>query len=161
MKGLKAAGFEGFRSVRDLSGNAAREIPRHPGVYVVLRASKIAPRFRRKSAAFHFKGRDPTLPLAHLKSRWVSGAIILYVGKAGTATGKATLCRRIGNYLHSGLPRKSSHWGGRAIWQLRDSTTLQIAWLVTLGREAREKEMSLLADFKNMYQVLPFANGSR
>lgn len=59
---LRAAGFEGFRSMRDLSHSRLVEVPQTTGVYVVARPDNWSPFYLASSPPGRFKGRDPTIP---------------------------------------------------------------------------------------------------
>lgn len=52
-----------------------------PGVYVVVRPSDEPPCFLDVWPAGHFKGKDPTVPVADLQTQWVPGTRIVYIGK--------------------------------------------------------------------------------
>ena len=161
VKGLRARGFDGFLPVRELWKGKLADIPRSPGVYVVLRSSMSPLKVRKNNPAFRFKGRDPTLPVSLLKARRPKRAIVLYIGKAGKRDGKATLFGRLGNYLRSGQGRSSAHWGGRAIWQLVGAGSLRVAWLKTAAAKSRSVERQLLGEFEREFGSLPFANRAR
>jgi hypothetical protein len=155
---LKVMGFEGFTAIKSLWKGRISDIPQSPGVYVVIRPAKSAPRFRKVNPAFRFKGRDPSEPRVTLKSRWLPTAQVVYIGKAGRQGGKANLRVRIGSYLRSGRGLSSAHWGGRAIWHLADADRLIFAWMTTTSLQARTKEKSLIATFRRLYGARPFAN---
>jgi hypothetical protein len=106
--------------------------------------------FLARSVGGHFKGRDPTVPLAALESRVVPDAEALYIGKTNS------LRRRIGEYADYGRGKPVGHRGGRLIWQLRDHRKLLIAWLAHDHPEALEAE--LVSEFVDAYGTLPFAN---
>lgn len=164
VQALKLSGFTGGLRVADLqlgcrkAGRLAFEVPRMPGVYLLVRHSRRTARFSAQSCGGRFKGRDPTLPVGSLRKRWVHGAKVLYIGKAGGATNRATLYSRIRAYMRFGLGEPISHWGGRCIWQLTDAHSLRIYWKPTARRSPREVEKRLLAAFLRRYGRLPFAN---
>jgi len=155
---LKAAGFEGFTSVRALRRRRFIGIPDKPGIYITLYRRERAPRLLQVSPAYSFKGRDPALPITELRDRWVSGTRVIYIGKAGSKNGRSTLIRRISCYLRSGKGHACAHWGGRAIWQLRDAETLVFAWKPTSRARAAAVERSLIANFVAAFGKRPFAN---
>ncbi len=111
IESLRAAGFEGFVAVSELCQDNLDLIPDVPGVYLVLRPKPAPPRFLRRSRAGFFKGKDPTVDLSELRESWVDGTPVLYIGKAGSRSGRATLRSRVRTYLAhgSGLGSKYSH----------------------------------------------------
>lgn len=72
----------GLSRLRPLLRAAERRGARRRGVYVVYRDSDEPPHFLEVSSGGHFKGKDPTVPVALLQSAWVSGVRVLNVGKA-------------------------------------------------------------------------------
>lgn len=155
---IHEAGFGGFESVAALRANRLAAVPGQPGVYLVLRTPSRPPQFLTASPAGMHKGRDPTLPLAELQSRWATNALILYIGKAGGVAQRGTLRSRLSAYLRSGAGQAAGHWGGRVIWQLADSDELVIAWRCTEAGDARALERLLLESFVRTYGRRPFAN---
>ena len=149
------AGYEGFVNLRSLLSELDK-VPDKSGVYVVVRRDQSPPRFVSRSPAGRFKGRDPSRPVESLLANWVSGADIIYVGKAGPSA-KRTLRRRIRELLHFGSGKPVGHSGGRALWQLEGVWDAQIAWKVTSG-DPREIERRTLAEFKRQYGRFPYAN---
>ena len=157
---LKKAGFEGFCSVEklrdDLSG-----IPAVQGVYMVVYQGNGMPEFlevgtgglkRKKDKSGKLKIINPNVPVSELKSNWVKDTCVVYIGKA------TTLSKRISQYLKFGNGKSIGHWGGRLIWQIKDSKDLQICWK-PVDADPREEEMRLIADFKRQYGgKRPFAN---
>ena len=157
---LKKAGFEGFCSVEklrdDLSG-----IPAVAGVYMVVYQGNGMPEFlevgtgglkRKKDKSGKLKIINPNVPVSELKSNWVKDTCMVYIGKA------TTLSKRISQYLKFGNGKSIGHWGGRLIWQIKDSKDLQICWK-PVDADPREEEMRLIADFKRQYGgKRPFAN---
>lgn len=156
--GVMEYGFVGFQTKSVLRESKFAGVPDVAGVYLVLRDPSAPPVFSEKSAGGHFKGKDPAVTLAVLQSSWVSGAAVLYIGKAGGGTSSSTLRRRLRSYLRFGEGHPVGHWGGRFIWQLQDVDTLLFCWRPARDRDARELEQELIQDFVNDYGVRPFAN---
>lgn len=157
---LRQLGFEGFVATTTLHSSRCAMVPASPGVYAVVRELPGAPTFLPVSPAGHFKGKDPTMAPEYLRAKWVPGAQLLYLGKAGGTGSAATLRRRVDAYLLHGFGKPVGHWGGRAIWQLQDAPDLRIAWCAS-EEEPRSLERRLLADFEARHGVLPFANLTR
>lgn len=155
---IRASGFTGFRTVAHLRDTCLKEVPDLPGVYMVLAEPYLVPKFLSVSVGGHFKGRDPTVPIAELKANWVAGAIVLNIGKAGGSGTSATLRRRISQYLRFGSGKPVGHRGGRHIWQLEGSDQLVVCWMTTLEEEPRDVEANLIASFVKTYGKRPFAN---
>lgn len=85
--------------------------------------------------------------------------IVVYIGKAGTATAQATLYSRLGQYLKFGQGENIGHYGGRYIWQLEDSHNLLVCWKKLPDNDPREVERKLIESFKLQYNgKRPFAN---
>ena len=73
-----------------------------PGVYVVVRRHE-PPSFLDVSPAGHFKGKDPTVPVAELAALWVPGTRIVYIGNANLGSdGKRHLQSLGGAGCHGG-----------------------------------------------------------
>lgn len=149
------AGFEGFAALRTLTPDTTT-IPQKPGVYVVVRSDQSPPRFLSQSPAGRFKGRDPSRAVELLRGKWVPGADIIYVGKAGPSA-RRTLRQRIRELLLFGSGKPVSHSGGRALWQLEGIWDAEIAWKVTTS-DPRAVEDKMLTDFKRIHGQLPYAN---
>ena len=156
-RSLGAVGFRGFVTVEQIRADH-KVVPKEPGVYLVVRAARAAPRFLRHSPAHHHKGRNPSLPVHDLRNAWCSRSVVLYIGKAGTEAGTATLRSRLRAYVRSGVGQAAGHWGGRAIWQLGASKDLQVAWRATTADHARRLERHLIAAFERQFGKRPFAN---
>ncbi|OFW64814.1 MAG: hypothetical protein A2135_07035 [Actinobacteria bacterium RBG_16_67_15] len=88
-----------------------------------------------------------------LQANWVPGAPTLYIGSGDDLRARVGLLLE---FSHAGRDKSVFHWGGRLLWQLRDSGDLRISWRVEAKHRALEK--ALVEDFKSMYGVLPFAN---
>lgn len=134
------------------------EIPERAGIYKVLRPNLEPPSFLPRSPAGWFKGKDPTVSQDDLQKRWVPGAEIIYIGKAGGKSQDTTLRSRIKTLLDFGKGHPVSHWGGRYIWQLKDADDLVICWETTGTDDPSVVEKRLLEEFRNDYGMLPFAN---
>ncbi len=89
-KYLQAQGFEGFKTMGKLMDGAMTQIPAQKGVYVVLRESELAPQFLTEGTGSFFKGKNPNVPISELKTNWVEGTPVVYIGKAGGAGSSAT-----------------------------------------------------------------------
>ena len=157
MRCLRKLGFVGFVRMGSRQNRISLDvIPDAKGVYLVLKADDEAPRFRSRSTGGHFKGKDPTVPVATLKGRWVKNTIVLYVGKAGGQESRATLRSRIEQYVRFGRGQPVGHWGGRYVWQLEESDELLVCWKPCSDPSGLEKR--LVKKFENAYGKLPFAN---
>ncbi len=153
---IDLSGFTGWVRFEQLP---AAGVPTEPGVYVVLRPSSEPPTFLDISPAGHFKGKDPTVAVAELNSRWVPNERTVYIGKANlSADGKRHLRKRLDEFRRFGAGAPIGHSGGRRIWQLADHSELLVAWRVTEDADAAKVETKMLADFRSHYGRLPFAN---
>ena len=154
---LKQRGFEGFVTISQLKSNLS-QIPLEQGVYVIVYPSTKPVQFMETGTGGHFKDKDPNVPIAELEANWVSDTDILYIGKAGGSSSNATLQSRLTQYLKFGIGKKIGHWGGRFIWQIKDSDQLIVCWKQT-EREAREVESEMIEQFKQEHDgKRPFAN---
>jgi hypothetical protein len=154
---LTAEGFVGFQTVRALRTGGLEAVPEGGGVYVVLWAGGPPPGFGAVSTGGHFKGRDPSVPLARLESRWISKTGLVYIGKADVGGRRNRgLKIRVGELLRFGAGAPIGHWGGRLIWQMRRSDDLVICWKPT--DRAAEVERELLSLFERVFGMLPLAN---
>ncbi len=156
--GFAAAGFQGFHTVYELQNGKIGMVPAQAGVYAVLRDPRQDMVFLEENPGGRFKGRNPTVPIETLKQAWVDKADVVYLGKAGSATGGGTLQKRLRQYMDFGNGRPVGHWGGRYIWQLADSRGLRVCWRATEGGAAPQIELQLIQDFTEQYGKRPFAN---
>ena len=150
-------GFDGFVSIQDLWEDRS-VIPKIRGVYMVIDPNFQDTEFIDPGVGGFFKRKDPNVSIEVLKSNVVSGAEVVYIGKAGNTAGKATLHSRIGQYLRFGQTKNVGHYGGRFIWQIKKHTELIFCWKTVENGDPREVEKSLISDFQNQYGQRPFAN---
>jgi hypothetical protein len=150
--GPATRGFQGLKAI------SLQDITERAGIYKILRPSLEPPSFLPRSPAGWFKGKDPTASQDDLQAKWVPGAQIIYIGKAGGESQDATLRSRIKALLDFGKRRPVAHWGGRYIWQLTDAADLIICWETCEAEDPSVVEKRLLADFKKKHGRLPFAN---
>jgi hypothetical protein len=155
LDGIDLSGFSEPVSVADLANSRCSALPASPGVYVVVRKALSAPEFARESGAGWFKQRDPSYPLSTVRSNWVEGASIVYVGMTAAKRG---LRGRVKQLIDFGMGQPVAHRGGRLLWHLRDWRDLKIAWLETSKPEASERESELISVFRSVHGVRPFAN---
>jgi hypothetical protein len=138
---LLTRGFVGFVPLRTLD---PASLDSGPAVYAVLRPDRTDPVFLSRSPAGWWKRKDPSVPLARLRSNWLDAVDLVYLGKADS------LCSRIGELLDfaSGLPVR--HWGGRLLWQV--DVPYELAWLLTPGEDPEVIEKGLLWEFSDHYR---------
>ncbi len=156
MKDIKAEGFVGFEKISDMMSNECINVPKVKGIYLVITNEK--PKFLKENVGGHFKGKNPTVPISELEANWVDNTIVIYIGKAGGGTSKATLNSRLKQYMKFGSGQPVGHWGGRLIWQLSDNKNFTICWKATPNENPRKLEKDLIAEFENKYLKKPFAN---
>ncbi|BBY46624.1 hypothetical protein MARA_00540 (plasmid) [Mycolicibacterium arabiense] len=135
------------------------DVPAEPGVYVIVRPTDDAPSFLDVSPAGHFKGKDPTVPVADLQTLWVPGTRIVYIGKANAGSnGRRGLRKRLDEFRRFGAGEPVGHSGGRRIWQLTDHADLLVGWRVTDDIEAAQIETAMIVQFRSHHGLRPFAN---
>ncbi len=98
------------------------------------------------------------LQLDILKSNWIENTVVVYIGKAGASGKDATLRIRLKQYFSFGKGNNIGHYGGRLIWQLKNSKDLLVAWKPLTEEEPRTVEANLIQDFVSQYSKRPFAN---
>lgn len=155
---IRAAGFVGVRTIRELQATRCRDVPQDPGVYLVVRQSSRVCAFSTRSCGGWFKGEDPGLPVSQLRQHWVDKAMVIYVGKAGGGRSKAHLQQRLRAYMRFGAGEPVGHRGGRLIWQLEDCLDLIVCWRPSGDQDAALTESELIRKFADIYGRRPFAN---
>jgi hypothetical protein len=154
---IKKNGFAGFKTVQFL-WNDKSILPKQKGVYLVLNPDYKNTKFIFPGVGGFFKGKNPNVSMEELKENQVQDSLVVYIGKAGTADGKANLNKRLGQFLRFGQGKNVGHWGGRYIWQLANHKDLIICWKVTEDEEPREIELRLIYEYLQKFHKLPFAN---
>ena len=123
--------------------------------YIILRLKDSEPEFLEQGTGGFFKKKEPRNPnvsIAELRDNWVPNEAIMYIGKA------TSLKSRLGSYLRFGEGKFATHWGGRYIWQLKDSRELLVCWKET-DENPRVVEEEMIAQFKKEHGgKRPFAN---
>ena len=156
---LNPQGFCGFEKIASL-GNACCPVPKEAGVYMVLIPDATwQPVFRASGAGDKINKVAPK-SLHELEHRWVQGARIVYIGKAGGPQYKTTLKVRLQAYMRYGNGIKAAHRGGRSIWQMKGVEDCLVVWRVA-PEDPRACERILLQKFNDIYRNLPFANRQR
>jgi len=150
-------GFTGFKAINEL-GRDVTILPKQRGVYVIVNPISALKGFLKEGTGGHFKGKNPNVSVEELDTNWVKDAIVVYIGQAGGKGSAATLQGRIRQYLDFGKGKPVGHYGGRLIWQISHSKDLLVAWKVTLNEDPSTVETQLLNEFKESYNMLPFAN---
>lgn len=154
---IRESGFLGFAKIHDLINNCSL-IPNVKGVYMILCWDQTLAEFLSVGTGGHFKGRDPNISLAELQHHWIENTIVVYIGKAGGDDSKATLRSRLTQYFRFGQGKNVGHYGGRLIWQLKNSKDLLVCWKPLLNEDPRSVEAELIRQFVNTYKKRPFAN---
>lgn len=158
VKSLRDFGFTGFQTIGVLRETKLSDVPKSRGVYVVLRENSDDPVFLQTSTGGWFKGKNPTVDQVDLHSNWVKGSPVVYIGKAGSSTGQATLRSRLNQYFQFGAGKAIGHWGGRYIWHLPESHQLVVGWMPTPNEEPVTVEQRLIREFSSIHSARPFAN---
>lgn len=150
-------GFLGFKTVAELWTERS-SIPKIKGVYLIINPIYEKAEFINPGVGGFFKGKDPNVSIAELRCNYVENSQVIYIGKAGSPTGQATLNSRLGQYLRFGKTKNVGHWGGRLIWQLKNHSDLIFCWKPTLKEDPRVVEKQLLSEYIKQFGRRPFAN---
>jgi hypothetical protein len=147
---IKKEGFSGFVKISDLFFDSSM-LPDDKGVYFVLNVENRPGEFLTIGSGGYFKGKNPNVSLAELRSNWVEDTKVVYIGKA------TSLKSRLRQYFRFGQGKNVGHYGGRLIWQLKYSKDLVVCWK-SLSMDPREVEAQLIKLFISKYACRPFAN---
>jgi hypothetical protein len=95
---LDHSGFLGWRSWTQLRKAGFAGVPTGPAAYVVYSPAvvTVAQVYLDLSVGRRFKGRDPTISVETLKTKWVPGAAAIYIGKADVANRRLKQFGRFG-----------------------------------------------------------------
>lgn len=138
-------------SLESLYQSKCRQLPEAPGIYLVRAPEDFKPAFVNPGAGGWFKGKNPNIDIKKLRSRWwVPDFRELYIGRADN------LRERVWRLLEFGHGNPVAHWGGRLLWQIKQSSDFLLDWYE--HNSPAEEEHRLLAEFKSKYGRLPFAN---
>ncbi len=155
--------FSGFLALGDLVANRtsflneATEL-QHPGVYAVF-----APRGWEPD--FVTSGLNNVIrpwPEDRLRSRWIIGVDLVYVGCASATPSSRTLRKRLGDLLNHGaglITASGPHKGGERLWQCVGWESFTLAWKATGPYPApHDLEVAIRMRFAELAGGLPFAN---
>lgn len=155
---LKKFGFTGFRTIDSLWEDHSI-IPKERGVYLVLNMNYELPvKYLAKGVGGFFKGKNPNASLSELNGNYINDSLVVYIGKAGSLKGNATLNSRLRQYLRFGLGKNVGHWGGRLIWQLANHQDLVFCWKLIAKEDPRLIEKELISLYRAQFGKMPFAN---
>lgn len=154
---LKSFGFVGFKQMREFFIDSS-SIPKFKGVYLVLNLNYKNAEYLNTGTGGYFKGRNPNVSIDQLSSNWVDDSLVVYIGKAGSMTGNSTLNSRLKQYFNFGQGKDIGHWGGRLIWQLKNSSDLVVCWKILPNDDPRVIEKELIKKFVAEFSKRPFAN---
>jgi len=153
---IEKEGFTGFKTMRELFDDNSI-IPKMKGVYMVLNLSK-EKEFLANGTGGFFKGKNPNVSIQELENNWIENTIVVYIGKAGGKKSGATLQKRLKQYFSFGQVYNVGHYGGRLIWQLKNSKDLVVCWKELPTEEPRMVEIELIQKFVAQFSKRPFAN---
>ena len=147
---LKKEGFVGFKKMEELFRDSSI-LPDCNGVYLVLHLDLDPIEFLEIGTGGFFKGKYPNVTISELKANWVANTRVVYIGKA------TSLKSRLRQYFKFGQGKNIGHYGGRLIWQLKNSKDLVVCWK-SVATDPRELESQLIKMFVANYSKRPFAN---
>tara|TARA_B100000963_G_C22635909_1_gene677583 strand:+ start:4060 stop:4980 length:921 start_codon:yes stop_codon:yes gene_type:complete len=158
---LREHGFQGFETIEKLMKDSSK-LPNYSGVYILLNKNSIDRNMDYEPAyssfifpgtGGFFKDKDPNVEISVLQRKMHPDSNVMYIGKA------SDLKRRIKQYLAFGQGKNVGHYGGRYIWQLKQSSKLILAYKkVSENPLPEEYERALINMHKVRFNKLPFAN---
>jgi hypothetical protein len=157
--GICMDGFTEPVAIEELRRNRYAAIPKSPGVYVVMRVAEGRPVFLATSTGGWFKGLDPSYSLEVASANWVEGARVVYVGMSRARKGpRGRLCQ----FFDFGAGKAIGHRGGRLLWHLKDSNSLEVRWRACSAGEADRSETAAITCFKAVHGgKRPYANWNK
>lgn len=157
---LKINGYKGFYTISDLY-NSMEDVPDERGLYIILRPENSKIEFVKNGTGGFFKSKDPNVAVDELNKNWIEDTKVIYIGKAGGVGKKATIKKRLKQYLNFGKGKKVGHWGGRYIWQIKDINDYLVCWKELPESEPKSEEVKMIDKFMQKYNKFPFANLTR
>ena len=150
---LIAAGFTGFKTVKQMNNGGLSSVAESQGVYMILYLNPTGemPNFLPVGTGGLFKGEDPNVSIVELQNNWVEGTPVVYIGKA------TSIKKRLSQYMRFGQGKNVGHKGGRYIWQIPNSENFVVCWKPT-QEDSRTVEAELIQQFVAEFGKRPFAN---
>ena len=131
------------------------------GVYIIVYTGKEMPRFVYPSPAskiFKGKPKNPSVEIEVLKRKWVSGADIVYIGKAGNSEGQGhTVFKRMKEHIGFWSGQDKRAYGGCIIAQIENYQNLEV-WYLQSNNPVKTEKYLRNVKFFSKYGKLPFAN---
>lgn len=109
------------------------------------------------SKIYKGESKDPSVSKEILIKKWVDGANIVYIGKAGNSRYDGnTIKKRMEEHIKFWGGQDCRAWGGRTVAQISDYKNLQV-WCLDCDTPLKT-EKHLIEVFYGNYKKLPFAN---
>ncbi len=157
VESLKKNGFNGFKKIEELWQDK-NCIPKVKGVYFILNPNYSETEFVYPGVGGFYKARDPNVPTAELQKHFIPDSLVMFIDKAGSPSGKATLNSRLGQFLRFGRTRRVDYWNGRYLWQIKDHAKLVCCWKETPNEDPLKVAQNYTSEFIKVYGRKPFAN---
>lgn len=154
---ITKTGFVGFKSKAQLFADCSI-IPKVKGVYLIIYQASEQPVFLEIGCGGFFKGRNPNVPISELRARWIPIRLSFTLAKQAEAIVQQRCIQGYCNIWLFGKGKAIGHYGGRYIWQLKNSKDLMVCWKTLPNDEPRIVERQMIAEFKAQFQKSPFAN---
>jgi len=68
--GIKKHGSQGFVEISSLEESAGSDVPKNPGIFLVVQVADGPLKYLSKSIGGHFKKKDPAVPVSELQANW-------------------------------------------------------------------------------------------